>query len=371
MNDRSREIWFWQRIVSPHIAGLAVALAREGNNVVYVAEREMSDERALQGWVRPSLPGVRLELAASKAEIGRLIDRSESDSIHICQGVRGNGLVGHAQMTLAERNLRQWVVMETVDDTGCLGFLKRLEYRRQFSRWHGRLEGVLAIGDRTPEWVVARGMPAERIFPFAYFLPKLNSDLASRSPKNPNFRVIFVGNFIHLKRLGLLVKALAQLKGKNVELVVVGSGPLENQLRSYAEAVLPGRVTWIGRLPIERVPDEMAKADCLVLPSRHDGWGAVVSEALIEGTPAICSDRCGSAGVVRASGYGGVFRSGNVVSLVSELERVLTKGALSKQQRAALASWSRCLEAEAGAKYLLQVLDYSAGKPGRPEPPWK
>lgn len=49
----------------------------------------------------------------------------------------------------------------------------------------------------------------------------------------------------------------------------------------------------------------MARADVLVLPSWHDGWGAVVSEALMAGTPAIASDACGSAGVVRASGVGG------------------------------------------------------------------
>lgn len=31
-------VWFWQRIVSPHMAGLASALAKRGCQVVYVAE---------------------------------------------------------------------------------------------------------------------------------------------------------------------------------------------------------------------------------------------------------------------------------------------------------------------------------------------
>ena len=100
--------------------------------------------------------------------------------------------------------------------------------------------------------------------------------------------------------MDLLIAALARFEDRNVELVVIGSGPLEDKLRTDAEAALTGRASWIGCLPVGDVPGEMAKADCLVLPSRYDGWGAVVSEALLVGTPAICSDKCGSAGVVRA-----------------------------------------------------------------------
>ena len=37
------------------------------------------------------------------------------------------------------------------------------------------------------------------------------------------------------------------------------------------------------------------------------------------GTPVICSDACGSAGVVHASGVGGVFRSSDHCALTAEL----------------------------------------------------
>ena len=70
---------------------------------------------------------------------------------------------------------------------------------------------------------------------------------------------------------------------------------------SLAASLLPNRVQWFGKFPMSEVAKKMADADCLVLPSLHDGWGAVVSEALIAGTPVICSDACGSAGVVEAS----------------------------------------------------------------------
>ena len=84
-------------------------------------------------------------------------------------------------------------------------------------------------------------------------------------------------------------------------------------------------------------------ADCLVLPSKHDGWGAVVSEALISGVPAICSDTCGVAEVVKLSNYGGVFKSGNIEDLVKNLKVVLDDGPLEKKERQKLLSWSKKL----------------------------
>lgn len=158
-------VWFWQRIVSPHMAGLAAALASIGHDVTYVAEQEMSADRAEQGWQAPSLGSARLLFASTPEAMRGTVRAAPAKSIHICQGFRGNGLVGAAREALALRGLRQWVIMETVDDAGWRGIPKRLEYRRLIRRWHPHLEGVFAIGHATPGWLVKRGMPAKKYSP--------------------------------------------------------------------------------------------------------------------------------------------------------------------------------------------------------------
>ena len=372
MTGQMGPIYFWQRIVSPHMAGLAAALAGQNCSVVYVAERTMSEDRAQQGWTSPDLGKARLELAPTATAVQALALSAPVDAGHICQGIRSNGLVGVAQRTLAAHRRKQWVVMETVEDAGWRGLLKRLEYRRLFLRWRSRLQGVLATGSHTPSWVVRRGMPADRVFPFAYFLPDAIRPESDHLAKAAGpFRFVFVGQFIERKRLDLLISALATLKRDDVELVVVGSGPLERELQSFAEKTWPGHVRWLGRLPLGEVPQVMAHADCLVLPSRHDGWGAVVSEALMVGTPAICSDACGAAEVVRASGVGGVFRSGDLMSLVQALDAALAAGKPQESDRRALANWARCLGASAGAEYLRAIVQHSQGAGPRPAPPWE
>ncbi len=366
-----KTVWFWQRIVSPHIAGLASALAERGCEVVYVAEQPMTKERALQGWTSPDLAPARLELASSDDSVRKLVARAPAHSVHICQGLRANGLVGMAQKAIAARGLRQWVVMETVDDSGWRGVIKRAEYRRLFANSRPWLEGVLATGARTPDWLVARGVAREKVFPFAYFLPDAKPAALTGDREVRSVRFIYVGQFIERKRLDLLISSLGEMVGADVELTVIGSGPLEKKLQDFANAQLPNRVRWLGRMPISAVPGELSRADCLVLPSRHDGWGAVVSEALIVGTPAICSDACGSAEVVRASGVGGVFRGGNARELTSLLREFVANGRLSETKRVALAKWATSLGAQAGATYLLEVLEASAWRHEPPVVPWR
>lgn len=365
-------VWFWQTMVSPHMAGLAGALAAQGREVTYVASEPLSAERAALGWQVPYLGAAGLLFAPDRAAVEALVAGAPAKSVHICQGLRGNGLVRHAQRALALRGLSQWVVMETVEERGRLSaWAKRLEYRRLILCWRSRLAGILATGHRTPEWLAQRGMPPERVFPFAYFLTDVPMSSVHALPRSARrYRVLFVGAFVELKRLDHVVEALAALAGMaDVELWVAGSGPLEAEWRALAEGRLPNRVCWLGRLPSHEVSGVMSEADCLVLPSRHDGWGAVISEALMVGTPVICSDRCGAAEVVLRSGHGGVFRAGDVADLTRLLRREVTAGPVSSEQRAALAQWAGCLGAAAGADYLAEILAWKPGAP-RPLAPW-
>lgn len=365
------EVWFWQRIVSPHMAHLAVALARQGCRVTYVAEQALSGERQQQGWVVPVLPDVNLVYADSEKAIRNLVQRPSSHSKHICQGIRSNGLVAIAQRELTARGLQQWVVMETVEDAGWRGFIKRMEYSRLFRAHRDSLQGVLAIGRRTTAWVAARGMPAARVFPFAYFLPDAKAPTELGRPAPGVFRFIFVGRLVALKRVDWLLNALANVGNQDFELLVVGTGPEEPALRTLAASRLGDRVRWLGPLPLTEVPTVMVQADCLVLPSVHDGWGAVISEALMAGTPVICSDACGAAGVVHASSVGGVFPRDRDDLLKTMLADQIRSGPVEAARRARLASWATALGADAGARYLLDILDSTNSRRLRPVPPWQ
>lgn len=364
-----REVWFWQRIVTPHMMGLAAALAELKVSVTYVAEERMSTDRQRQGWLAPEEGGVQVVIADNKQSVRQLVAEASDNSIHICQGIRANGLVGVAQAALSTRGLTQWVIMETVRDVGWRGVIKRYEYARLFNNRRGTLQGVLATGYRTPEWLAQRGVPVDNIFPFAYFLDKGDATPVPVDIDRP-FRFVFVGQLIPLKRLNLLISALGELGDLEFQLVIVGSGPLEAALRNQSRAVLGDKAIWIGRLPSDEVRSCMAKCDCLVLPSLYDGWGAVVSEALMCGTSVICSDTCGSAGIVKKSNVGGVFKAEDDGDFKAMLKSAVETGCFTREQRSETVAWSDVIAAKAGADYLLDILTYRHGDKKKPQPPW-
>ncbi|MFA7580143.1 glycosyltransferase family 4 protein [Castellaniella sp.] len=366
------EIWFWQRIISPHMAGLAASLARNGRKVIYIVEQSMSKDRRELGWQVPKFDGIDLRYVTTAVEVKKEVESAPLDSIHICQGLRANGLIGQAQRLLDSRGLQQWAIMETIDETGLRGCVKRGVYRALLYYWRSRLSGILAIGVRMPRWFEERGFPYDKIFPFAYFLPEpIALEIPSRT--NHRYRILFVGQLIERKRLDLLICALGELLRRgfvNFSLQVVGSGVLAQSLQAHAAKVLGERLEWTGQLPMSDIQKLMARADVLVLPSRHDGWGAVVSEAMMVGTPAIVSRSCGCAGVVEASGFGSVFKTGKALELAGLLEQHVTQGCIQQHDRHVLRSWSVCLGADVGADYLESILMYRNGGAARPEPPW-
>lgn len=369
------QVWFWQCMVTPHMAVLADELSALGYPVFYVANEYISAEREAQGWKASALEVAQLHIAQDEASVRAIILSAPANSIHLCQGLRGNGLVATAQQQLRARRLRQLVIMETADDAGWVGIIKRLIYKGLYWNRRDALEGVLAIGADTANWVMARGMPPAKVYPFAYFLSEpdmpehqsiLDEEVDSRS-----YRFMFVGNLVERKRVDRLIGAIASLNRPEVELWVVGNGPKESELQAQAEELLPGQVHWFGCKSMNEIPALMAQADCLVLPSRHDGWGAVVSEAMMVGTPVVCSDACGSSVVVRASGKGSVFHAGSDRELLEQLRNLVVAGPWPLKNRMELAEWAMALGAKAGARYLYSILDHIDGNTERPVPPWE
>jgi glycosyltransferase involved in cell wall biosynthesis len=363
------DVVFWQRIVSPHMGYLAQELAKRGLSVTYVAAKNMSSEREAMGWIAPDISPANQIIAESEEAMLKMLSGFPMDAVHICQGLRSNGPIRKVQRALAQGGMRHWAILETIDDDGWRGAIKRVEYSRLCRQFGMRGEGILAIGNKTASWLRMRGLSQDQIVQFAYFLHQPSEFNIDNTIGSRPVRIVYAGQLIARKRVQDLLEAVNGMK--QLEVWIVGDGPEKELLRQQAEVCLPTGVKWFGTVPQKEVTRLVAQADCLVLPSRHDGWGAVASEALMVGTPAICSDRCGVAGVVEASGIGGVYPAGNVHALKSLLERVLKGGPLSLQRRTEVRSWARSLNAESGAAYLHEILQANTEKTPFPVAPWQ
>ncbi|MBI3090849.1 MAG: glycosyltransferase family 4 protein [Candidatus Tectomicrobia bacterium] len=143
----------------------------------------------------------------------------------------------------------------------------------------------------------------------------------------PERYFLYVGRFTPVKNLPRLLDAYAEYQHRVGDaawgLVMVGSGPEEEQLKRRAEALHLHAVVWPGFQQLDTLPAYYALANCLVLPSTSEPWGLVINEAMACGLPVLASDRCGAVGDLVLPGLNGyVFDPYDIDELAGYMERV-------------------------------------------------
>ena len=124
------------------------------------------------------------------------------------------------------------------------------------------------------------------------------------------------------KRPGDLIDAISNLTGHpQATAVIVGDGPLKEQLRERAQRKAPGRVRFMGFKNQSELPCIYGSADVLVIPSSQEAWGLVANEGASCGLPLLVSDRVGCAiDLVRHGENGFTYRMGDTVELAKRMK---------------------------------------------------
>jgi len=181
-----------------------------------------------------------------------------------------------------------------------------------------------------------------------------------------------VGRCVAVKDMGTLLRALAKLPQNSWDLLIVGDGPHRPTLQRIAQKLgIIEQVNFAGIRTNSEVRGILTQTDLLIMPSRGDGWGAVVNEALMCGVPVVCSDHCGAADLICNSDRGEIFRAGDAAQLAAVLAEWISKGRVTPHRREEIREWSRCIEGPAAAQYLVKIIEHIEGQAAlRPVAPW-
>lgn len=114
----------------------------------------------------------------------------------------------------------------------------------------------------------------------------------------------FVANLLPVKRADKLPEIFYEInKQKEVDFLVVGDGPLKKEIEQRCKEKNLN-VLFTGKIPHDEIPKYMNAMDVMILPSRNEGFGAVVIEAQSCGVPVVGSD---NGGIPEAVGNGGII----------------------------------------------------------------
>ena len=227
-----------------------------------------------------------------------------------------------------------------------------------------RCAAAMGISSEAMKYFESIGIPAERIFlvPCVSHLDDYRRTIAEQEVSRGATRSqldtpqdacvgIFVGRFVHVKGLDLLLEGLKDLpSSKRPVLWLVGDGPERERLETYAQAhALP--VRFAGFVQNRDVPRYLRSADFFVLPARSEPWGIVVSEAMVCGLPVVLSRGVGAAYDLLREGENGFWISGGRNGgCKSALDRCVAwrdrLPAMGKEAERTVGPWGRTMAVE-------------------------
>jgi glycosyltransferase involved in cell wall biosynthesis len=214
---------------------------------------------------------------------------------------------------------------------------------------------LLSLSLLAKEQFIKSGFEENNLFPFGYFVEKQNVDTALEKDHKGRLKLIFVGALLRRKGLDIAIEAVESLakKGFNILLDVYGSGD-----PGLFFSPSSGCVRYKGVIPQGEVQKNIAQYDLLILPSRHDGWGVVVNEALLQGVPVIVSNHVGSKCLVENTGAGMVFCLDDPLDLSNKIESVLLDHKNLNSLKSLASKVASEITPDIAAKYLLDVFNF-------------
>ena len=212
---------------------------------------------------------------------------------------------------------------------------RRVSYplRPGLRSWKYRMaDAVVGVSREIADGMIRAGIPASRVSAVHSGIdPDRYRPRAERS--GGPFLFQSIGAFTPQKGYGVLVRAMAELRGRALppwRVRIVGDGPLFGPIREEAQALgvaglldLPGR-----RDSVDMLPD----GDALVVPSVDgEGSSGAIKEGWVTGVPVICSDLVSNQELVRDEENGLLAAAGDPVSLAGVMERCLLDADLRRR----------------------------------------
>jgi glycosyltransferase involved in cell wall biosynthesis len=234
------------------------------------------------------------------------------------------------------------------------------------ARWHramaeraARTATAIAVPTQAVADELAAVLPALRTVPVHVLgagvaeavLREPDPDYAERVAAALGLPELFVFSLATLeprKGLDVLIDALATIGASAPQLVVVGQsgwGGVDPAGAARRAGLPDGRLRVLGRLDDPQLAVVLRRATVLVAPSRAEGFGLPVAEAMAVGTPVICSDA--PAVIEVAGGAAAVVPRGDAGALAAMIAKLLddsaerARMAVAGRSRAAAFDWDR------------------------------
>jgi glycosyltransferase involved in cell wall biosynthesis len=370
LRRKIRTYVFWMNIQSFHLSAFVRALAERPNAEVWFGfEEDLPVERKKLGWNLPDFGKAKLFDSRDPAQFESLVSRDGADTCHAFGSYFQLPRAGAAFRRLKSKPCSRVWISEAFNYFGFKGWL-----RTQRVRWLALTEArthfdhVFAMGELGTDFFRRAWLRPQQLREFAYTVEFPPIDFYQPTTNNQQLNILYVGQLIHRKGVDLLLNVLQEIDPTKWSLKIVGDGPESYALQALSKKnALTNNVQFCGVVPNHSIQAYISSADVLVLPSRWDGWGAVVNEALHCGTRTITSTSCGASSLIKTDQIGWIFERENQSSLRESIDKAIESIKEGRNRRLALTNWAmKSISGDTVADHFVQCIEADLA----PKAPW-
>ena len=205
---------------------------------------------------------------------------------------------------------------------------------------------TLTVSQSTKQNLIDYGFKADNI----KILPEgLNFNAwpeQSLKAKEDRFTCLYLGRFAKYKGVEDSIRAFAQFHQNNPESQMWLVGKVKADYRKKLDSIIQAHhienaVRFFGFVSEEKKLELMSRSHCIMVPSKREGWGLIVTEANAVGTVAVVYDSPGLRDSVQNQKTGLVCQENNVDELAKQLQTLKDNKTLYDRLRKNAHEWSK------------------------------
>jgi glycosyltransferase involved in cell wall biosynthesis len=186
--------------------------------------------------------------------------------------------------------------------------------------WKSLVSAYIFISAAQRDLLSGSGLAPDRVFVKYNLIPRRSRPHVERTPT-----VVYAGRLDEAKGARLLMagwdRYLERPGQPGLNLVVVGGGPLEGEMRAWASARPSVELT--GTVSGERCAEYMSRGRAVVLPSTwEETFGLVAVEAMAAGVPPVAAAHGSFPELITPGVDGALFRPGDPAALAAAIADV-------------------------------------------------
>lgn len=230
-----------------------------------------------------------------------------------------------------------------------LGMTATLTLHRTLGTMQKKIHAYVMTSKFLMQKLTSAGFSQERMT----LLPPLFEPVGKRQMEQDANTLLYVGRLSHEKGLNTLLRAACQLPGWTI--YIVGSGPLEEELRREISDKALVHVRLLGKVPFDQLQQLLQRATFLVVPSEcYENLPTVFLEAWSYGLPVIASRLGGMAEAIQEEINGFLFEPGNAAALAT-LVRSLSLEKSRAMRKTVDQRFQQCYSSDLHYKQLMKV----------------